>query len=86
MTMSRKHYTKAAAIIAGERAGAASTLQSAEQLSPAWLQANGALKATKNIALSLADMFAQDNSAFQRDRFYDAAGITDPYSPTGVAA
>lgn len=85
MAMSRKHFTKTAAIIRAERVAAEYDLRNATNHIIV-AAANEALLRTKNIALSLADMFAQDNPAFDRQRFYEAAGISDAYSLTGVAA
>lgn len=58
--MTRKHYIKVAGILAGDLASSAN---------------EGERNKVKGIALSLADMFKQDNSNFDRQRFYDAVGI-----------
>lgn len=58
--MSRKHYVKVAAILAGDLATCANDAERNK---------------VKGIAHSLADMFKQDNSAFDRDRFYSAVGM-----------
>ena len=60
MALSRKHYVKVAAILAGDLA---TSNTDAER------------RKVRAIALSLADMFAQDNAAFNRSRFYTACGI-----------
>lgn len=57
MTMSSKHYQQVADILAAEYA---IETHSASQ------------RVTANIARSLADVFAQDNPRFNRDRFYGA--------------
>lgn len=59
--MSRKDYVKFAALFAGEMAIATTS---------------EARRAVKNIILSTADIFAQDNANFDRARFYTAAGLT----------
>lgn len=65
--MTRKHYEKFAALFAGEKA-----------LLDSWT--NGPLYTTRmtllrNIILSTADIFAQDNPRFDRERFYTACGL-----------
>jgi hypothetical protein len=58
--MSRKHYVRVAGILAGELA--LSTTDKERQR-------------VKNMAHSLADIFKQDNSAFDRQRFMTASGF-----------
>ena len=58
--MTKKHFVKIAAILAGDLA---TCKNGAERIK------------VKGIALSLADMFAQENPRFDRQRFYDAVGI-----------
>lgn len=60
--MSRKHYIKVAAMLAGERA-----IYTSEQ----------SVRVIDNITRSLADLFKQDNSNFDRQRFYTAAGLQE---------
>lgn len=60
MALSAKHYREVADILAGE-------LTILRHNTEAWYVA-------RDIALSLADMFAKDNPSFDRDRFYDAVG------------
>lgn len=57
--MSRKHYVEVAAILRGHIVGAG-----ADEAATARL-----------IAYDLAGMFARDNGAFDRGRFYTACGI-----------
>jgi hypothetical protein len=59
--MTRKHYVEVAAILAGERAVYASKPD--------------AVRVLDNVTHSLADVFKRDNSRFDRQRFYDAAGL-----------
>lgn len=61
--MSRKDYIKFAAMLAGERALAES------------IGDDGAVRQVEAITYSLADILAQDNPGFNRQRFYDASGI-----------
>lgn len=58
--MTRQHYVKVAGILAGDLA-TCTTEQERRKV--------------RGIALSLADMFAQDNSRFDRSRFYTAVGM-----------
>jgi hypothetical protein len=58
--MTRKHFVKVAAILAGDLASAAN---------------DGERNKVKGIAYSLADMFQQENGNFDRDRFYAAVGM-----------
>lgn len=81
--MSRMHYNYVASLIAGERALAKPGLSGGDRAVAA---AEAKLETTRNLALSLADFFRQDNSRFDRERFYTAAGIEDPYSSTGLAS
>lgn len=62
MAMSKKHYVKTAAILAGERAIVTHALDESARI------------AISAITYSLADMFAQDNPRFDRATFYAAAG------------
>lgn len=59
--MTRKHYVRIAAILAGDLAICAN---------------DGERQRVRGITLSLADVMAQDNGAFDRARFYVAAGLT----------
>ena len=59
MTMSRKHYVEIAAILRAEHAISRSTETKV---------------AVRNIAHSLADVFARDSDRFDRARFYAAVG------------
>ena len=63
MAMSRKDYTAFAAIIAGEISLAAHANDS------------HAVLALTNLTRSMADVMKRDNTSFNRDRFYVAAGI-----------
>lgn len=58
--MTRKHFIKVAAIIAGDYACSAN---------------DGERNRVKGIALSLSDMFAQENPLFDRARFLRACGF-----------
>lgn len=78
MAMSKKHYVRVAAIIAAERAMARTALHTRQHS-----KAVGKLEVTRDLALSLSDVFKADNGAFDRDRFLYAAGITDRYVSTG---
>ncbi len=63
--MSRKHYIAIAGVIAGEVAMArhqSSTLVE---------------DVLRNLTRSVADVCAQDNGRFQRDRFYRACGFPE---------
>lgn len=64
--MSRKHYRQVAALLAG---GAAT-----HQDDPT------VLETLRQVMLGMADLFAQDNPLFDRERFYAACRITR-YSP-----
>lgn len=68
--MSRKHYQTAADVIATERARIMTS-----NLTP--VARGTALLTTSKIAYGLADMFTADNERFNRDRFLDAAGVTE---------
>lgn len=61
-TMSRKHYQKVADILAGELA---------------YYPSAPVHHTVRRIALSLADMFKQDNARFDRAKFYAACGLTE---------
>jgi hypothetical protein len=61
--MTRKDYVKFAALFFGEMAIAKSQ------------RSEVAMLAVRNIILSTADIFAQDNPRFDRARFYKAAGM-----------
>lgn len=62
MAMSKKDYTKFAALFAGE-------------ISMARQMGLSSVTTVKNIILSTADIFAQDNPRFDRERFYAASGL-----------
>lgn len=72
MAMSRKHYERVAAILAGEMALTRDVPTSREIV--------------RRTALSLADVFAQDNPRFDRTRFYTASGVTEDDAPIGNAS
>lgn len=36
-------------------------------------------KIIRNVAYSLADIFAQEDSAFDRERFYQVIGLSEPF-------
>lgn len=61
MAMSRQHYEKMAAVLAAEIAVNAHNEE--------------AQRAVRNVAMSLADLFAQDNPRFNRAFFYAKAGV-----------
>jgi hypothetical protein len=81
VAMSRKHYVEVAGILAAERAMAREKTKGPEA-AEGW----AVLEATRNLTLSLADMFKRDNGGFQREKFYDAAGVSAPYTATGEVA
>jgi hypothetical protein len=58
--MTRKHFVRIAGILAGDLATCST---------------EGERLKVRGIALSLADMFLQENSNFDRQRFYAAVGI-----------
>lgn len=58
--MTKKHFIKIAAILAGDLA---TSTTDRERLK------------VRGITLSFADMFAQENPNFDRERFYAAVGI-----------
>ncbi len=62
--MSKKDYEKFAALFAGEMAQA--------NHSGAWSE----VMAVRNIIYSSADIFARDNPRFDRERFYEASGLS----------
>lgn len=64
--MTRKDYVKFAAMLAGELALAKSRCG---------ILAVADCLRVKGIILSIADLFAQDNSRFDRERFYVACGL-----------
>jgi hypothetical protein len=67
--MTRKHYVKTAELIKGtvEQSGHHTPVRKAARL-----------EATREIAESLAVMFAYDNPHFDWNRFMNAAGLGDP--------
>lgn len=69
MAMSRKHYRAAAAVIKEQvdRAGA--------DWSPGSIPFAVTVDALRATAVGLASMFAEDNSAFQRQTFMHACGL-----------
>lgn len=69
MSMGRKDYERFAALFAGEMALARNAIRAGETASLS------ACTAVRNIVLSTADIFAQDNPRFDRERFYAASGI-----------
>lgn len=83
MAMSRKHYREVAGLIAAERALARSLLSNATPGGNVETYGVAVLESTRNLAMSLADMFKRDNGAFQREKFYEAAGISAPHLSKG---
>lgn len=77
--MSRKDYRAFAEIIAAERSMAR------HQLANGGNDGEVKLRTTRNIAFSMADVFARDNARFDRERFYEACGISDRYAANGEA-
>jgi hypothetical protein len=67
--MSRKHYVAVAAMLAGEYAMAHHAVNNGQPH-----DGKTQLRTLDNVTRSLADMFKQDNSRFDRGRFYTAAG------------
>lgn len=65
--MSRRHYRRVAEILAAQYAE--TVAGSAER------------QMVVSIATDLADMFAADNSRFDRRQFYGAVGIDDVWNP-----
>lgn len=65
MAMSRKDYQKFAALFAGEMAVAASRYEPILE----------EIRTLQNLVMSTADIFAQDNPRFNREKFYDASGM-----------
>lgn len=61
--MTRKDYIKVADMLAGEFALARHD------------NTVGAVAALRNVTFGIADIFAQDNPRFDRQRFYTAAGL-----------
>lgn len=59
--MTRKHYIEIAAILAGERA----------------IADDRDRRVLDNFTRSLADVLKRDNPRFDRQRFYDAAGLEE---------
>lgn len=64
--MTRKDYIKFAALFAGEMALARSATAVGHYDRPG---------VVRNIIFSTADIFAQDNPRFDRDKFYTACGL-----------
>jgi hypothetical protein len=71
--MSRKDYVRMAAMIAGEYA-MARHLAGCTDRTVATDASIILVRELDNITRSLADILKQDNSRFDRQRFYDAAG------------
>ncbi|QWY83406.1 hypothetical protein [Rhizobium phage RHph_X3_9] len=65
MAMTKRHYVEVAAIFK-------------RKLSEPYPQDERRTALLKDIAKELADMFKRDNGNFQRDKFLDACGFTDP--------
>ena len=65
--MTRRDYVKVANMLAGELAMAKTSADSAVR----WAK----IRQVVRITYSMADIFAQDNSNFDRQRFYDAVGL-----------
>jgi hypothetical protein len=65
--MTKKHYEKFAALFAGEVSMAKTFSDPTAKVA--------ALEAVKSIILSTADIFAQDNPRFDREKFYAASGL-----------
>lgn len=64
--MTRKDYIKFAGLFAGEMALAQSAASQGDF---------ARVTQVRNIVLSTADIFAQDNPRFDRERFYTACGL-----------
>lgn len=64
--MTRKDYVKFAAMLAGEMAIAQDKVGTKREV---------AVDAVRCIILMTADIFAQDNPRFDRQRFYEACGL-----------
>lgn len=80
MAMSRKDYENIAAQVKAVRAGVAHT----EPVSPEDDRfCRGILAGTRILAGGIANVFADDNERFDRERFLTACGIEDEHSLTG---
>lgn len=64
--MSRKHYVKIASVLAGDYATC---------------ETDGERRKVVGIALSLSDVFKQDNPAFDRARFLEACNLNKTGHP-----
>lgn len=69
MAMSRKHYIETAAAIK-------ELVDSAAELTP--VRRAVTLDNARAFAHSMAYMFVSDNRAFDRNKFMDACGLSDP--------
>lgn len=82
MAMTRLHYNAVAAVIAGERENARKELLGGITVAA---EGHARLETTRNIAYSLSGIFESNNPRFDRDRFFEACGISNPHSATGEA-
>lgn len=83
MAMSRKHYEAVAKAIAEVRWEAVTSAPGKPALSMKDPEVLGKLMATRDVAVELAKVFAEDNERFDRERFYKACGISDIENVTG---
>ena len=72
--MNKKHYIKVAAALARQNKNAQNFLDLKENDQ----YFRGQIVAIRDMANSLADMFAEDNPRFDRARFLSACGIFKP--------
>lgn len=77
--MTREDYRAFAAILAAERSMAR------HNLANDGTEGEPKLRVTRNIVLSMADVFAADNPRFDRAHFYAACGVGDPHAINGEA-
>lgn len=76
MAMSRMTYNAVAAMIAGER-------KRTEDKRFGSIPRFFVLETTRNLAVSMANLFSQDNPRFDRARFMEACGIEDEHHRQG---
>lgn len=76
MALSRMTYNAVASMIAGER-------KRTEDKGFGSIPRFFVLETTRNLAVSMANLFSQDNPRFSRERFMEVCGIADEHHRQG---